>query len=156
MELDKDFREFVELLNKKEVEYLVVGGYSVAFHGFPRYTGDFDIWISPTKKNAKKLIQVLIDFGFGSMGLTHKDFLLPGKIVQFGVEPLRIDILTAIDGIGSFKDAYSRKKSVNVDSLDVLYIGFNDLIENKKATNRLQDQRDVEELKKIKSKQSKK
>lgn len=103
MELDKDFREFVELLNENKVEYLVVGGYSVAHHGFPRYTGDFDIWIKPTLANGRLVIKSLEAFGFGSMGLTDHDFADQDKVVQFGVESVRIDIMMSISGIGSFE-----------------------------------------------------
>ncbi|MEQ9287366.1 MAG: hypothetical protein RIG77_10685 [Cyclobacteriaceae bacterium] len=156
MELDKDFKEFVELLNDNRVEYLVVGGYSVAHHGFPRYTGDFDIWINPTIENGKKMMKVLDDFGFGSLGIRPEDFTNPDKIVQFGVEPLRIDVLTAIDGIGDFKEAYRNKDESRYDLLKINFIGYRDLIENKKASNRLQDQRDVEELKKVKAKEKEK
>ena len=153
MDLDKNFKEFVELLNANSVAYLVVGGYSVAHYGFPRYTGDFDIWIDPSEENGEKMIRVLEGFGLGSMGMTINDFKYPDKIVQIGVEPLRIDIITAIDGIGSFKDAYPNRNQVVYDGLKVDFIGFQDLIKNKKASNRLQDQRDVKELEKIKGKQ---
>jgi len=155
MELDKDFKEFVELLNDNQVEYLIVGGYSVAHHGFPRYTGDFDVWINPTSLNSKKMMAVLEQFGFGSLGITEKDFLHPDKIVQFGVEPLRIDVITAIDGIGKFSDAYENKDMVTYEKLNINFIGYQDLITNKKASNRLQDQRDVKELEKIKLKEKK-
>lgn len=155
MELDKDFKEFVELLNDNQVEYLVVGGYSVAHHGFPRYTGDFDIWINPTEENGEKMMKVLNDFGFGSLGIQPKDFINPDKIVQFGVEPLRIDVLTAIDGIGDFNEAYRNKDESRYDLLKINFIGYHDLIVNKKASNRLQDQRDIEELKKVKAKENK-
>ena len=119
MELDKDFKEFVELLNDKNVEYMVVGGYSVAHHGFPRYTGDFDVWINPNKSNGAKMIDVLNDFGFGSMGLTAADFMRPDKIIQFGVEPVRIDIITAIDGIGSFNEAYKNIDKIEYDKMKI-------------------------------------
>lgn len=137
MELDKDFKEFVELLNANEVEYLIVGGYSVAHHGFPRYTGDFDVWINPTEANSKKMMRVLDQLGFGSLGVSRKDFLHPDKIVQFGVEPLRIDVITAIDGIGEFSDAYPNRDLARYDELKINFIGYQDLIRNKKASSRL-------------------
>ena len=154
MELDKDFKEFVELLNDKNVEYMVVGGYSVAHHGFPRYTGDFDVWINPSKSNGAKMIDVLNDFGFGSMGLTVADFMRPDKIIQFGVEPVRIDIITEIDGIGSFNEAYKNIDKIKYGKMKINFIGFNDLIINKKASNKLQDQRDVKELERIRKKKN--
>ena len=93
MELNENFNEFLSLLATHKVEYLVVGGYSVAFHGFPRYTGDFDLWINPTEKNAERLISTLDDFGFSSLGLQASDFVESGKVIQLGVEPLRIVIM---------------------------------------------------------------
>lgn len=155
MELDKDFKEFVELLNSNNVEYLVVGGYSVAHHGFPRYTGDFDIWINPTELNAKRTEKALQEFGFGSFGLSYEDFLVPDKVIQFGVEPVRIDLLTTISGLKSFDRAFENRDRGVHGKLNINYISYNDLIINKKSTNRLQDQRDVEELIKVKGKSSK-
>lgn len=154
MELDKDFKEFVELLNVNKVEYLIVGGYSVAHHGFPRYTGDFDVWINPTEDNSVKMMDVLDQFGFGSLGINREDFLHPDKIVQFGVEPLRIDVITAVDGIGKFSEAYHNRDRARYDQLKINFIGYQDLIKNKKASGRLQDQRDVQELEKIRQKQN--
>lgn len=152
MELDKDFKEFVELLNENKVDYLVVGGYSVAYHGFPRYTGDFDIWVKPTLPNGEKIINVLEEFGFGAMGLVKGDFTNYDKVIQFGVEPLRIDILTTIDGISDFEEAFKERETSLVDNIKINFIGYSQLIKNKKASNRLQDQRDVKELNKIKGK----
>jgi hypothetical protein len=150
MELDRDFREFIGLLNDHKVDYLVVGGYSVAHHGFPRYTGDIDIWIKPIFSNGQKMINVIEEFGFGSLGLTPKDFTLTDMVVQFGVEPLRIDILTAVSGLSSFDLAFTHRDEAKYNDLNINFIGYHDLIKNKVITNRLQDQRDVEELKKIK------
>lgn len=154
MELDADFREFAELLNEHKVEYLIVGGYSVAYHGYPRFTGDFDIWINPTKSNSKKIIAALENFGFGSFGLDEKDFHQPDKVIQFGVEPLRIDIMTAIDGLDNFDEAYKRRDTGRFGNMKIDFISFQDLIENKKATNRLQDKADVEKLNEIKKRKS--
>lgn len=149
MELDKDFKEFIGLLNDHEVEYMVVGGYSVAHHGFPRYTGDIDIWIKPSIDNSQKMMIVINEFGFGSLGLNHRDFTSKDIVVQFGVEPLRIDVLTAVTGLASFDEAFSHIDRAKYDELNINFIGYHDLIKNKMVTNRLQDQRDVQELKKI-------
>ncbi|MEM7549168.1 MAG: nucleotidyltransferase [Bacteroidota bacterium] len=149
MELDKDFREFVGLLNDNRVKYLVVGGYSVAYHGFPRFTGDLDIWINPTLENGSRMLIVLEKFGFGNMGFKANDFMQVNKVIQFGVEPLRIDILTAVDGLESFDEAFEKRNTSKLSSLKINFIGYSDLIINKKASNRLQDQRDVEELSKV-------
>src|SRR5450755_511126 len=99
MTLAKDFEDFVQLLNKHKVAYMVVGGYALGFHGNPRSTGDLDIWIKISAVNAKKMITVLKDFGVSSMDFKIQDFLKPGFITQIGYPPIRIDILNSIDGI---------------------------------------------------------
>src|ERR1035437_685998 len=95
----QDFREFVELLNKNKAQYLIVGGYAVGFHGYPRYTGDLDIWLNPTQANAEKVVLAVNEFGFSSYGLTKEDFTKENNVVQLGYPPLRIDLLTQIDGV---------------------------------------------------------
>ena len=100
-----DFREFVELLNKNDVLYMIVGGYAVGFHGHPRYTGDLDIWLLPTQENAIKIIKAIESFGFGSLGISEKDLSSEGLIIQLGYPPLRIDLLTSIDGV-RFEECY--------------------------------------------------
>ena len=143
--LSQDFREFVELLIKNEAEYLVVGGYAVGLHGHPRYTGDLDIWLNPTKENAEKILKCLTEFGFGSAGLTLEDFIKEGNIVQLGYPPLRIDLLTQIDGV-TFEESYGNKTQVEIDGLMINFIGYNDLIKNKKASGRLRDLDDIDNL----------
>ncbi|MFO1423793.1 MAG: hypothetical protein U1F70_09105 [Candidatus Competibacteraceae bacterium] len=101
--MSQDFKEFVELLNKHNVEYLIVGGYAVGIHGYPRYTGDLDVWINATVENARKMVRVLDDFGFSSFGLTEGDFTKPGNVIQMGCPPFRIDVLTTIDGVDFVK-----------------------------------------------------
>src|SRR5258708_2874804 len=105
MIFEKDFIDFIELLNLHTVEYMVVGAHALAFHGRPRYTGDLDIWIKPSVENAGKMIDVLKDFGFDSLGLTKEDFLKENYVTQLGYPPLRIDILNAISGV-NFDEAY--------------------------------------------------
>lgn len=151
MTLEKDFEDFVALLNKHHVEYMVVGGYALAFHGKPRHTGDLDIWIKISDDNAKRLVSVITDFGIGSLGISKEDFLKPGIITQIGYPPLRIDILNEIDGV-NFVDAYSSKLTIDVDGLMVTYIGLDDLIKNKTNSGRTQDLADVTALKKLKKK----
>ena len=114
MVLNKDFREFIQLLNDHKVLYLIVGGYAVAFHGYPRYTKDIDIWVWLDQGNAEKLIQVLEDFGFGSLDLKTEDFLDPDQVIQLGYPPNRIDILTDLKGI-EFKKCYSSKVEVEIE-----------------------------------------
>ena len=111
--LSHDFKEFVELLNKNNVEYLIVGGYAVGIHGYPRYTGDLDIWINATRQNAHKMVAVLDEFGFSSFGLTEEDFIKSGNIIQMGYPPFRIDVLTKIDGV-EFDACYKNKIIVNL------------------------------------------
>ena len=147
MTLAKDFEEFVALLNKHAVEYMVVGGYALAFHGKPRHTGDLDIWINISDQNAEKLLIVIKEFGLASLGLEKADFLNSGYITQIGYPPLRIDILNNIDGL-EFKEAIKNKESIDVDGLLINYIGLHDFITNKKASGRSQDLTDIKEIEK--------
>jgi len=151
MTLDQDFEDFVALLNKYRVAYMVVGGYALAFHGKPRHTGDLDIWIDISAENARKMVELISDFGMASLGLKESDFLENGCITQIGYPPLRIDILNEIDGV-NFKDAYPNKLIIDVDGLLVNYIGLDDLIKNKQVSGRKQDVSDVNELEKLRKK----
>src|SRR4030065_1989800 len=101
----KDFKEFIQLLNKNQVEYLVVGGYAVGFHGYPRYTGDIDIWINPLKTNVNKMVSVLEEFGFSPQHFNIDDFRIKDNIVRIGFPPNRIDHMISIDGV-SFDECY--------------------------------------------------
>lgn len=152
MLLAKDFEDFVQLLNKHEVEYMVVGGYALAFHGKPRFTGDLDIWINISEKNAFKLLEVLDEFGLGSFSFHKDDFLQPGYVTQIGYPPLRIDILNTIDGV-HFNDAYSNRQKVMEGDWEITYIGLHDLLRNKEASGRERDMEDVREIKKLLLKQ---
>jgi hypothetical protein len=105
----QDFREFIELLIKNKAEYLIVGGYAVGIHGHPRYTGDLDIWLNPSSKNAALILRSVNEFGFSSFNLTEADFTKPGNVIQLGYPPLRIDLLTEIDGV-TFEDCYKTEK----------------------------------------------
>lgn len=145
MRLDRDFSEFIALLAAHEVRFLVVGGYAVAAHGHPRYTGDLDIWILVDPDNARRLVEVLSDFGFGSVGLTAEDFLATGQVVQLGYPPLRIDILTSVDGI-EFAACYPRRVDVPLGDIVVPFIGLDDLRRNKAASGRPQDLADLAAL----------
>lgn len=127
MTLDKNFGDFLALLNRYGVTYMVVGGYALAFHGKPRHTGDLDIWIDLSDDNARKMVQVLNDFGMSSLGLNKIDFIQKGGITQIGYPPLRIDIINEIDGI-DFSEAYANKLIIDIDSLPVNFIGLSDFI----------------------------
>ncbi|MGB2682800.1 MAG: hypothetical protein WBE39_15975 [Candidatus Competibacter sp.] len=143
--LSHDFKEFVELLNKNNVEYLIVGGYAVGIHGYPRYTGDLDIWINATRQNAHKMVAVLDEFGFSSFGLTEEDFIKSGNVIQMGYPPFRIDVLTKIDGV-EFGECYKNKIIVQVDQLVLSVIGINELKKNKQASDRPRDAEDLRNL----------
>jgi hypothetical protein len=143
MVLNKDFRECLELLNQFDVRYLVVGGYAVAFHGYPRYTKDLDIWIWVNADNAKRIATALRAFGFS--GLTSTDFSITGEMVQLGHPPNRIDIITSCDGL-EFETCYRHRVIAQLDDLEVPFIDIDNLIINKKATGRPQDLGDVDNL----------
>lgn len=152
MILDNDFQKFIDLLNKHKVLYMIVGAHALAFHGKPRHTGDLDIWINPTEDNAAKMMGVINDFGFGSLGLKKIDFLRESYVTQLGYPPLRIDILNSISGV-TFDEAYRNRLYIEVDDLTVCYIGLDDLIKNKQGTARKQDIADLENLYKLSSSQ---
>jgi hypothetical protein len=144
--LSPDFREFVELLNKHKVNYLIVGGYAVGVHGHPRYTGDLDVWISPNPETAKIMVQVMKEFGFGSFGLTESDFLAKENIIQLGYPPFRIDVLTTIDGV-TFEECFPSKVVIEDEGVPVNFISLKDLRKNKESTGRLRDLDDLDNLK---------
>jgi len=149
MTLDKDFEDFVFLLNKYDVNYMIIGGYALAFHGRPRHTGDLDIWIDVSEENAHKIFNVINEFGLASLGLKIEDFLEKGIITQIGYPPLRIDILNEIDGV-EFNEAYQNKLIIDIDGLPISYISLDDLIKNKQVSGRQRDLSDVSELNKLK------
>ena len=143
--LNQDFKEFIQFLNDNHVQYLVVGGYAVAIHGHPRYTKDIDIWIETSLDNANNLLQALEQFGFSSLGLQTQDFLTPDQIIQLGYPPNRIDLLTNIDGV-IFEDCYPLRLEIVIDDVVVTFIDLDNLKKNKKASGRLQDLADLENL----------
>jgi hypothetical protein len=145
MILNPDFKEFVKLLIENKVEYLIVGGYAVGVHGYPRYTGDLDIWINSTTENAKRAQVCVKDFGFSSYNLSVADFTKPGNIVQLGYAPVRIDIINQVDGV-TFDECFKNKKDVTADDLTLYFIGYDDLLKNKKKTSRPRDIDDIENL----------
>jgi predicted nucleotidyltransferase len=151
MELDKDFREFIELLNEHKVKYLVIGGYAVNFHGYPRYTKDIDFWLWMTKENIQNLIQVIQQFGFEDLNLGIEDFMSPENIIQLGYEPYRIDLLVEVDGV-NFEECFERRTEAELDGIDVKFLSLQDLITAKKKAGRLQDLADAEQLEKLKGK----
>ncbi|MDI6767535.1 MAG: hypothetical protein QME52_12000 [Bacteroidota bacterium] len=146
MEISKDFKEFIELLNERKVNYLVVGGYAVAFHGHPRYTKELDVWIKPDKINAERMMEVLKDFGFGSLDIKVGDFLNRDVVIQLGNPPNRIDLITDLTGV-KFDACYKSKKVIEIKGTRVNFIDLENLKKNKRAIGRYQDLADVENLK---------
>lgn len=145
MKLHQDIREFIELCLLRKVEFLLVGGYALAFHGAPRFTEDIDLMVLVSPGNADKLHAALTDFGFGEAGITREDFLEPGQVIQLGRAPNRIDILTGISGI-TWQEAWTSRIQVNLDGIEIQVIGKTELIRNKQATGRPQDLADVARL----------
>ena len=145
MQIDRDFSEFVESFVAHDVRFLVVGGYALAAHGLPRATGDFDAWVWIDPANAARIVAALDDFGFGSVGLSADDFLRPDFVVQLGFPPLRIDIITGIDGV-EFDRAWNRRLTVDAGGIALPVISREDLIDNKRAAARPQDLVDVAKL----------
>ncbi len=154
MRIEKDFKEFIRLLNEKKVKYLIVGGFAFSYYASPRYTRDIDILIEKSEDNAKKIVSVLNEFGFANIGLEEKDFLYEENIIQLGYEPVRIDILISIEGI-SFNQAWKHKNIGYYGDEKCYYISVDDLIKNKESTGRLKDKADVEILRKIRNKNKK-
>jgi len=145
MILNPDFSEFVGLLNRHEVRYLVVGGYAVAFYGHPRYTKDLDLWIEPEPVNAARLLEALEEFGFGSVGLQEQDFIVPGRVVQLGRPPARIDLITRLKGI-EFDTTYETRVLADIEGVEVPFIDLENLKRNKRALDRNQDRADLDAL----------
>ncbi len=143
--LQPDFREFLSLLIKHEVRFLIVGGYAVGVHGYPRFTGDLDVFVAISHDNASKLVAVFRRFGFDLPELSEKPFLENRRLVEIGVEPTKIQVMTSISGV-SFDDAWNSHTEVHLDGMAVPFIGYNELLTNKRATGRSKDAVDVEHL----------
>ncbi len=143
--LPPDFKEFLRLLNSLGVEYLVVGGYALGYHGYPRATGDMDVWVAMRPDNASRIIAALREFGFSSTPMTQEMFLTPRQVVRMGRPPLCIELLTTISGV-DFAECYARRVTDSVDSVDVNFISLQDLKTNKRAAGRAKDLGDLEGL----------
>ena len=140
--LPPDFREFLRLLNSNNAEYLIIGGYAVGYHGYPRPTGDLDIWISNTPDNAERVLRTLEEFGFACpIALLLQD----NQVFRMGIAPLRIEVLTTIDGV-RFPDCYAERVQDEIDGIQVSVISLARLKENKNATGRLKDAADLDHL----------
>lgn len=144
MNIQQDFQELLKLLEKHSVEYMIVGGYAVAFYGYPRFTRDLDIFYSWTPANVSSLKNALLEFGFNENCLTS-DLFEKSNIIKIGIEPVRVDLLNEIDGV-DFSAAKQSTVKGKYGEVEVTFIGKKDLIKNKKSTKRLQDKADLEKL----------
>jgi len=143
--LPEDFKEFFNILNSNEVEYLLVGGYAVAFYGYIRATNDIDIWINIKPENVEKVIKSLICFGFLESQLDREAFKKKDQVIRMGVPPLRLELLTGISGV-NFEDCYRDRVVETIDGLEISILDIANLKKNKKASGRLKDLLDLENL----------
>ncbi len=141
----EDFKDFLKLLNSHQVKYLVVGGFAVGIHGYPRYTGDLDIWVSSATDNAERLVNVLEEFGFDLPEIEPELFQKIKRIIRMGYPPDRIELFTTLSGV-NFDECFDKRDVFEIEGIQVNVIGFNDLITNKKAAGRHRDLDDVEHL----------
>jgi hypothetical protein len=145
MRLEKDFKEFIESLNKNSVRYLIIGSFALSYYSEPRYTKDIDILVDSTASNADRLMTAIREFGFSDIELGSRDFLEPDQVIQLGIAPLRIDLLTSLKGI-PFADAWDRRTTGQYGDIPAFYISKQDLIDHKKLVGRKQDLADIEKL----------
>ncbi|NPU84953.1 MAG: hypothetical protein HPY65_10740 [Syntrophaceae bacterium] len=145
METQPDFKELLALFNAHCVEYLIVGGYALAFHGVPRFTGDLDLLVKAESANARRILAALEAFGFGSLGLSESDFEHPERTVQLGIPPVRIDLITSLTGV-SWDEAWAGRVSGRYGDIPVAFIGREQFVVNKRATGRVRDLADIEGL----------
>lgn len=145
MEIQLDFKDLLALFNAHKVDYIIVGAYALAFHGAPRYTGDMDIYVKPDLENARRILAALDEFGFGAVGLSPTDFEKPDKVIQLGVPPVRVDLVTSITGV-TWDEAFLGKVEGKYGNVPVHFIGRDHFILNKRALGRKKDLADLEAL----------
>ncbi|GJQ42259.1 MAG: hypothetical protein JETCAE03_17570 [Ignavibacteriaceae bacterium] len=145
IKLPKDFSEFLKLLNSKQIEYLLIGGWAVGYYGYPRATGDMDIWVSAKRENAFKLINAFKEFVFDVPELSVELFTKENQITRIGVPPLRIEVLTSISGV-KFEECYPNRNVVSIDNIEINLINLDDLKKNKAAAKRFRDLDDLENI----------
>ena len=143
--LPQDFKEFLKLLNAHRIKYLLIGGYAVAYYGYPRATADMDVWVEVEPANADKIVAALKEFGFDLPELSAELFLIPEKIIRMGEPPIRIEIVTSISGV-TFENCYASRVIDELDGVPVSLISLADLKGNKKASGRYKDLDDLENL----------
>jgi len=145
MEVQQDFKELLALFNAHKVDYIIVGAYALAYHGAPRATGDIDILVRSDTQNAQSILKAIDEFGLGSLDLKIEDFTKPDKIIQLGVAPVRIDIITSLTGV-SWQEAISGRETGFYGDVPVRYLGRKQFIDNKRAIGRNKDLADLEAL----------
>ena len=145
METPSDFKDLLALFNKHRVEYLIAGAYALAFHGAPRFTGDIDLFVRANADNAARILQALEEFGFGSVGISAEDLTTPEIVIQLGVAPARVDLLTSLTGV-SEQEAFGGKAPGTYGELPVHFLGREQFITNKRALGRRKDLADLEAL----------
>jgi hypothetical protein len=148
--LNEDYKEILQILLNNEVNFLIVGAYAMGAYGYPRATGDFDIWVEASIENSKRIHKSLSEFGAPVLGITENTFAEKGIVFQIGVAPRRIDIITNIDGV-SFKKAYKSKENIEIENLNLPFISKENLIKNKQSTGRQKDKLDADRLKNTKN-----
>jgi hypothetical protein len=147
--LHSDLKKLLALFSSNRVEYLIVGGHAVAFHGHPRFTEDLDCYVRPSVENGSRIVQALREFGFGSLNLDASDFVAHDRMIQLGRAPNRIDLLSYLYAV-TFDEAWSRKVEGVLDGVSVWFMDRESLLRNKRATGRPQDLADVDFLERLK------
>ncbi|KAA5533411.1 hypothetical protein F0919_12785 [Taibaiella lutea] len=146
LKLENDFIDFLKICNKHGVQYLVIGGYAVSIHGYPRSTKDLDVCIKISDTNATAMVQVMEEFGFGSLKLSKEDFLKNDFVTQLGIEPVRIDILNDLQGV-NFDEAWEKRREIIHGGVPINFIGYHELLKVKAIAGRPQDIADIKKLK---------
>lgn len=145
--LNEDYKEILQLLLKNKVKFLVVGAYAMGAYGYPRATGDLDIWVEPSLENSHKVYRSLLEFGAPLKDISEKTFTEGGIIFQIGIAPRRIDVITKISGV-SFQEAYSEKEIIKIENLKIPFLSKKNLVKNKESTGREKDKLDAKYLRK--------
>jgi hypothetical protein len=144
MKVHRDFKDFISLMNANGVEYVIVGSFALSFHGHPRATGDMDVWIRRSPENASRILKALDEFGFGSLGVTGDD-LLEDKVIQLGQPPVRIDLMTELDGLTP-DEIWAGRIAGRFGDMSVFYLGREAFVRNKRSLGRHKDLADLEAL----------
>ena len=145
IELHPDYKDFLRLLNSHNVRYLLVGGYAVGYHGYPRATGDMDIWIELSESNSKKVISAFRDFGMPNEAISEDLFMEENKVIRMGVPPVRLEVITSASGV-AFDECYSNREVIEIDGIPINFISLQDLKKNKRAAGRYKDLEDIDHL----------